>query len=283
MNHQATTLKQRLYKMGMVVALLAATGSFVAACGKDKPSAKAETAAAKPAATAAKGADARGARGTVVEVGVDANFPPMVFRGGDGNLTGFDIDLAREAFKRMEQEYDLHDIHWGTKDRQLNQDKSIDVVWSGFNISNERRQVYEFTEPYMANKQVVVVPANSPIQTLADLNGKTVATQIGSSLGPKLRAIGDVTVKAEYAEYAAELVAVSTGEVDAAAMGDVAVAYYMQNTPGKFRILSEDLGETFMAAAVRKEDRELLAKLNKAIEEMKADGTVQRIRAQWFR
>lgn len=277
-------MKNRLYKTGLAAVLVLASGSFLAAC-ENKPPSAAKADAAKT--TAAKTATKAVSQQEVVRVGVDANFPPMVFRAGDGNLTGFDIELATEAFKRLGLEYDFFDIHWGTKDRQLNEDKTIDVIWSGFNISPERRQVFDFTESYMDNKQVVVVLANSPIQTLADLGGRTVGVQEGSSLVTPLQAInspnGAVRVKAEYAEYAAELVALTQGKVDASAMGSVAVSYYMQNSPGKFRILAEDLGETSMAAAVRKDDKELLDKLSKVIAEMKADGTVQRIQRNWFR
>lgn len=275
-----TSLTRRLYKMGFAVVLLAVSGGFLAACNQKQPSAQAKVDAKAETTVVAK----RGAktRGEVIRIGVDSDYPPVAFRSG-GKLVGFDIDLANEAFKRLGFKRDFLDIHWDTKDRQLNQDKTIDVIWSGFNVSPERRQVYDFTESYMSDQQVVIVLEDSPIQTLADLSGKTVAVQEGSSLIPKLQAIGNVTVKDTYPEYATELVAVNTGEVDASAMGSVAAAYYLKNTPGKFRVLSEDLGETLFAVAVRKGDKELLDKLNKVIDEMKADGTVQRLQSQWFK
>ncbi|MDO5691442.1 MAG: transporter substrate-binding domain-containing protein [Pseudomonadota bacterium] len=221
-----------------------------------------------------------------VRVGVDANFPPMVYRDARGQLVGYDIDLSREAFKRMGAEVEYHDLHWGAKDDELLKFKNVDMFWSGVNISPARAEVYEFSAPYLANKQIVVVPVNSPIRTIADLGGKRVGVQRGSSLLPRLEAIqgpeGRIQSVETFEEYAGILVSMLEGKLDAGLMGSVALDYYQKNTPGKFRILDENLGETNMAVAFRKEDRNFVENFNKVLEAMKADGTTERIRARWF-
>lgn len=270
-------LKKSVYKIGAVSLILAATG-FLAACGKTQ-----NTADTTPKKTESVTQTAKPTSVDLVRVGVDSNFPPMVFRDSSGNWVGFDIELANEAFKRLGEEHDAVGVHWKSKEHELNEAKNIDVIWSGLNISPERRKVFDFSESYMSNRQVVVVLADSPIQTLADLSGKTVGTQEGSSLIPKLKALGDVTVKDIYPEYSAELVALAAGEIDATAMGEVAAQHYLTNTPGMYRLLAEDLGTTQMAVAVRKGDQEMLGKINKIIAEMKADGTVAKIKAKWVK
>ncbi|QTD45415.1 transporter substrate-binding domain-containing protein [Ottowia testudinis] len=217
---------------------------------------------------------------------MDGNFPPMVFRDGKGNLVGYDIDMSREAFKRMGVTPEYHDLHWGAKDNELLKTKTVDLFWSGMNISPERAAIYEFSVPYLSNRQIVVVPVDSPIRSIADLAGKRVGAQRGSSLLPRLEALqstgGRIAKLEDFEEYAGILVSMIEGKIDAGVMGSVALDAYQKNTPGKFRVLDENLGETNMAAAFRKEDRATVEKLNRALEAMKADGTAEKIRVQWF-
>lgn len=221
-----------------------------------------------------------------IVVGVDEEFPPIVFRDGDGKLIGHDIDLARETFKRMGITMEHRAVHWGSKDDELIQKKTIDMLWSGVNISEARKQVYAFSTPYLDNFQVVVVPTNSPIRSLADLSGKIVGVQQGTSTLPRLQAFqgksGPIGKIETFPEYAKILVAMMEGKIEAAVMGDVALPSYMQNSPGKFRVVDGNFGETSMAVALRKQDTELLEKINQALASLKADGTAQSIRARWF-
>ena len=100
-------------------------------------------------------------------VGFDQNFPPMGFVGDDGQYTGFDLELAAEAAKRLNKKLVLQPIDWAAKDMEL-ESGNIDCVWNGFTI-NGREDSYTWTEPYMDNEQVFVVRADSDISTLADL------------------------------------------------------------------------------------------------------------------
>src|SRR5690554_5954545 len=146
---------------------LTSAAVFLTACGPaDDTKATAETAApAKP--------------GKIV-VGLDDNFPPMGFRDEKNQLVGFDIDLAREATKRLGIEVEFKAIDWSAKEAEL-QGKRVDVLWNGLTITEERKKNINFTKPYMANHQIIVVAANSPIQAKADLSGKVVGAQEGSS------------------------------------------------------------------------------------------------------
>ncbi len=115
-----------------------------------------------------------------IVVGLDDHFPPMGFRDDKNNIVGFDVDMAKEAAKRLGMEVEFKPIDWNSKEAELN-GKRIDVLWNGLTITEKRRENILFTNAYMENKQIIVVPANSPLKTKADLAGKVVGVQDGSS------------------------------------------------------------------------------------------------------
>ena len=112
-------------------------------------------------------------------VGFDAEFPPYGFRDETGNYTGFDLDLASAVANKLGMKVAYQPIDWDAKDSELNAG-TIDCIWNGFTI-NGRENNYEWSDPYLDNKQVVVVKADSPIQANADLAGKKVEVQKESS------------------------------------------------------------------------------------------------------
>ena len=107
--------------------------------GCDQP--KQQTAAQQAASTATAQPSNR------IIIGHEDTFPPMEFRTPLGELVGYGIDLAQEAFKRMGVEFEYKLLDWSKKDDALLRDKTIDMIWSGLNITEERRQLYGFSEP----------------------------------------------------------------------------------------------------------------------------------------
>ncbi len=112
-------------------------------------------------------------------VGFDAEFPPYGYKDDSGNYVGFDLDLAKEVCERNNWTFKAQPIDWDAKDAELDSG-SIDCIWNGFTI-NGRENDYTWSEPYIDNKQVVVVKSDAGINSLADLKGKTVETQKDSS------------------------------------------------------------------------------------------------------
>ena len=89
-------------------------------------------------------------------LGLDANFPPMGFSDENGDIVGFDIDLAKEVAKKMNVELKLQSINWETKEIELSSGK-IDLIWNGLTMTPSREEEMTFTKPYLKNKQVVAV------------------------------------------------------------------------------------------------------------------------------
>jgi polar amino acid transport system substrate-binding protein len=253
-----------------LMAAVALTG-----CGKQEPAPKAAAPAAPVAAAPAK----------AIVVGLDDHFPPMGFRDEKNELVGFDIDLAKEAAKRLGVEVTFKPIDWAAKESELN-GKRIDVLWNGLTITEERKANILFTKPYLENRQIVVVTEKSPIKAKAELAGKVVGVQDGSSAVDAVQkdATTGKAIKElkKFADNVTALMDLSAGRLDAIVVDEVVGRYYTAKKPGEYRVLDENFGTEDYGVGTRKDDTELMAKLQKAMDDMKADGTSAKISTQWF-
>jgi polar amino acid transport system substrate-binding protein len=246
------------------------TAVVATGCGK-----KEESVAVAPAAVAAKG----------IVIGLDDNFPPMGFRNEKNELVGFDIDLAKEAGKRLGVEVTFKPIDWNAKEAELN-GKRIDVLWNGLTITEERKANILFTKPYLENRQIVVVTDKSPITSKAQLAGKVVGVQDGSSAVEAVQK-DEATAKSikelkKFGDNVTALMDLSAGRLDALVVDEIVGRYYTGKKPGEYHILEENFGTEDYGVGTRKDDTELSGRLNKALDDMKADGTAAKISTQWF-
>ena len=104
----------------------------------------------------------------------------MGFRDASNEIVGFDIDLAKEAAKRLGVEVEFRPVDWDGVILSLNKG-DIDLVWNGMTITESRQEKINFSKPYLDNRQIVIVQAGSGLKTKADLAGKVVGLQMGSS------------------------------------------------------------------------------------------------------
>lgn len=213
-------------------------------------------------------------------VGFDAEYPPYGFMGTDGNYTGFDLECAKEVCKRTGMNYIAQPIDWDSKDLELNSG-NIDCIWNGFTMTG-RENDYLFSIPYVDNSIVVCVSADSNIYTLADLDGKNVAVQAGSSGLIALnedenKDLVESFAKLEQTEnYNSCFMNLESGFIDAVVV-DLSVAKYQTLNSNKFRVLEEEIKKEQYAIGFRKGDTELKDKVENAIIEMYKDGTYMNI------
>ncbi|OZI74893.1 amino acid ABC transporter substrate-binding protein [Bordetella genomosp. 12] len=245
--------------------------ALLAACGQSDNAPQASA----PAAAQAK----------KVVVGLDDNFPPMGFRNEKNELVGFDIDMAREASRRMGVEVEFKPIDWSAKEAELN-GKRVDVLWNGLTITDERKKNIAFTAPYMANHQIILVAVDSPIKTRADLAGHVVGAQDGSSAIDAIKK-DDAVFKSlkelkMFGDNVTALMDLSAMRLDAVVVDEVVGRYLASKREGQYRVLDENFGTEDYGVGVRKDDTELLGKLDKTLGDMKQDGTSGRIATQWF-
>lgn len=225
-------------------------------------------------------------RGKLI-VGLDDTFPPMGFRDDSNNIVGFDIDLAKAVTEELGIELVLQPIEWDAKEQEL-KTKNIDVIWNGFSITEERLANLTMSIPYMENAISLVVAKDSGIVTMADMAGKKLAVQSGSSAEEALDSEANEDFKASVAEvngfasYITALMDLETGNSDAVLMDSV-VANYMINDGGKdFVVLDEELVAEEYAIGFRNGDQALCDKVNEALKSLKADGKVEEIANSWF-
>ncbi len=221
-----------------------------------------------------------------IVIGLDDSFPPMGFKDEKNNIVGFDIDMAKEAAKRLNMEVEFKAIDWSSKEAELNS-KRIDALWNGMNITEERKKNVLFSDPYMDSKQLIFVPVGSPIKGAADLAGKVVGAQ-QSSIGEdnvkkdaKLRAsLKDFKL---YPDCISAFMDMKAGRLDAVVTDEILGRYYMAKEPGKFIAIEQPVGEVgIYGVGFRKDDKELRDKVQKVLDEMKKDGTSAKISKQWF-
>ena len=117
-------------------------------------------------------------KGTFI-LGLDDSFPPMGFRDEDNNIVGFDIDVAKVVAEKLGVEFVAQPISWDAKELELNA-KNIDCIWNGMSITPEREASMAMTFPYLNNQMVFYVKADSGLDTVEKLAGKTIAVQNGS-------------------------------------------------------------------------------------------------------
>ncbi|MDR2504885.1 MAG: amino acid ABC transporter substrate-binding protein [Oscillospiraceae bacterium] len=219
-------------------------------------------------------------------LGFDASFPPMGYTQDDGSFAGFDLDVAAEVVKLLGVELELQPIDWSAKDLELNVSRSIDCIWNGFTITEERRETVNYSIPYLGNAQVLVIRADAGYETLADLAGKPLGLQAGSSAvdaladAPEFAAtLSDV---AEFGDYMVALLDLEQGGVDAVLMDTVVANYYITEKGANLSILGEALVPEQFGIGFRKEDIALTDAVNAALIELKANGTLGEISTKWF-
>lgn len=267
-----------------VLACLLAVVFVLAGCGSQNESANTTAAGSSASASQDTSWDKVKEKGQFV-LGLDENFPPMGFRDENNEITGYDVDLAKEVAKRLGVELKLQPINWDSKDQELNTG-NIDCIWNGFTILEERKANILFSDPYMNNQQVLVVMADSSYKTLADLKGKTVALQATSS------AANAVDSKADFKSSLKEVVELKdnttclmdleTKNVDAVAMDEIVARYIISVKGEKYRVLDEGLTSEAYGIGFRKNDVQLMTKVNDTLKEMAKDGTIEQISTKWF-
>ncbi|MCD8315872.1 MAG: amino acid ABC transporter substrate-binding protein, partial [Eggerthellaceae bacterium] len=218
-------------------------------------------------------------------VGLDNSYPPYGFIGDDGELTGFDIDLATEVAERNGWNLDLEAIDWDTKDALLNQG-TINAIWNGFTMEG-REDSYTFSEPYMLNEQVIVVKSDSGITSWDDLAGLTVMTQVDSAALDLLededgqKDLADTFGSLEQiSDYNNAFMQLDSGMVDAVAC-DLSIAeYQMAANPDEY-VMLDPLNSEHYAVGVQKGTTELADAISETLLEMYNDGTIAELCEKW--
>ena len=230
--------------------------------------------------TACGGTDAKNSGLPQILIGSDT-YPPYIYLNNDGTPAGIDVEISTEAFRRMGYAARFEVIDWEQK-TALVESGAIDCIWGCFSMQG-RETLYRWAGPYMVSRQVVAVNADSSIQSLSDLAGKTVMVQSTSKpegiflsgSDPRIPQTVEVfSIEDRSVQYAM----LACGYVDAIAAHETAILQYMKDNNAVFRILEEPLLVTGLGVAFAKNDsRGLDHQLNDTFAQMREDGTLERI------
>jgi polar amino acid transport system substrate-binding protein len=222
--------------------------------------------------------------GSAIVIGLDDEFPPMGFRDENNEIVGFDIDLAKAVGEKLGVEVEFQPIDWSAKEIELESGK-VDVLWNGLTISDERKENMDFTDPYLQNKQIIIVKNDSDIQEKADLEGKNIGVQEGSTAVEAVQK-DELAPSLNLFDYSTNVLAfqdLDIGRVDAVVADEVVARYYLENNGNDLRVVENgDFGDEVYGVAVKKGNSELLDELQTALDEIDKDGTAAEISNKWF-
>lgn len=226
-----------------------------------------------------------------VVVGLDDNFPPMGFKDENNEIVGFDIDLAKEATKRLGREVEFKAIDWSSKEAELKSGR-VDILWNGLDITDKRKENMLFSEPYMDNRQIIFVAKGNPlaIKDEASLAGKTIGTQSAGTTEEYIEATPEFKNSLKevktYADYISAFMDLENGRIEAVVADEIVGRYYLSKHPEQLEAVDVAVGPvSCFGIAFRKDsdkDTALRNDVQKVLDEMKADGTLAKISEKWF-
>ena len=270
------TRRSFLAAAGLSVAALALT-----ACGGSSSTAS-SAAASSVASSAAASSEAASAAAdfTTVEAGkltmaTNATFPPYEMTTDNGTIEGIDVETAQAIADKLGLELQVDDMDFDAALLSVQQGKA-DIAMAGITVTDERKAVMAFSDSYATGIQSIIVPEGSDIATADDLAGKKIGTQRGTT--------GYLYCSDDFGEDAVvaydngltAVQALNNGQVDAVVIDNEPAKAYVESNPG-LKILDTSYAEEDYAIGMNKDNTALLDAVNAALEELKADGTLDAI------
>ena len=211
-------------------------------------------------------------------IGVDSTYPPFEYI-EEGEMIGFDVDLANEIAKKLGKEIRLESIKWDT-DFKLLREGSIDLIISAVPYNPEKDVIVDFSKPYFSMKYMLISLSGSEISTKADLDGKNVGALKSGIENLDLEYLSNFKVK-EYEEILDLIDVLKTQEISAILLSlPVALNLIKDNT--EVYNLIETTDSTLEFVVVYREGSQLKVMIDAVLDEMKSDGTYDTIYNKWF-
>lgn len=269
-------MKKFTKMMALALAVVLCLGALAGCTGGKDP--------VDPTAPASNGGDAATVK--TVETGklhmsTNAAFPPYEMTTDDGGFEGIDVEVAAAIAKKLGLELVVDDMGFDAALTAVQTGKS-DIAMAGITVTDERKEVMDFSDSYATGIQVVIVKEGSPIETVDDLaNAQMIGCQkattgyIYCSDTPENGGYGEDHVTA-YETGALAVMALVNGQIDAVVIDNEPAKSYVAANEG-LKILDAEFAVEDYAIAVGKGNTQLLDAVNKAMAELKADGTFQSI------
>ncbi|WP_377891472.1 transporter substrate-binding domain-containing protein [Alkalihalobacillus sp. R86527] len=214
-------------------------------------------------------------------IGTEATYPPFSYRDDSNEITGYDVEVAREVAQRIGMKAEFKAIEWKGLLSSLETER-IDMVANQVTITDDRKEKFAFTDPYtISGGQVIVHKDNADIKSIDDLEGKTVGTTQGSNYQKAAKDAGAETKIYKGANQALTDLSNQRG-IDAAMNDRLFILTELPKTEFNVKGVGEPFNKTEMAFALPKGKEDLVKKINDAMNEMKEDGTLEELSAKYF-
>lgn len=217
-----------------------------------------------------------------ITVGLDDSYPPMEYRDEQNKLVGFDIDLGNAIGKKLGVTIDWLPTAWDGILPSL-ESKKFDMILSALSITDERKKEIGFSEPYIQGGPIIITKkGNTSIKSSDDLNGKVVGVQLGSTGEDAAKAITGIKELKKYDKITEALQDLTAGRVEAVVADDQVGRYYVGLAADQYNVAAKMHDEPF-GIGFRQDDTALNTAVQKAIDDLKADGTLSKISMKWFK
>ena len=221
----------------------------------------------------------------VYVVGTDAAYPPFQVLEADGKITGHDIDVMNAVAEAGGFKIEWRNTGWDPLFDGLDKG-TVDIGISSITITDKRKEKYDFSDSYFVANQLILVPEDSPVTKLADLEGKNIGVQAATT-GEEVvkKAFGDTYAGLKgYDDMPSSVDDFFNGRVDAVVGDNGVIAFYAKKNPGKkFKLVDDQSFEKeYYGIMVKKGNTELLNKINDGLKKIKENGKLQEIYNQYF-
>ena len=219
-----------------------------------------------------------GSKTDVLVMGTNAGFKPFEYI-DNNEIVGFDVDLAREIAKSMGKELKIEDMSFDGLLPALDSGQ-IDMVAAGMTVTPERAKNALFSEPYYSASQRIIVKKGSPIRNKHQLSGRKIGVQLGTTGDTLASKISGASVT-QFQTAPSVLQELSAGKIEAVILDDAPAKRYGAGF-SNLEILPGALSDESYAIAIKKDNKDLLEKVNKEIAKMKQDGRYDKIIRKYF-
>jgi L-cystine transport system substrate-binding protein len=217
----------------------------------------------------------------VLRIGTEGTYPPFTFHDGSGALVGFDVEIGREVAKRLGVKPEFMEGKWDGLIAGLDAGR-YDVVINQVGITDARKAKYDFSQPYIASKAVLIVRAdNDEIKDFKDLKGKRSAQSLTSNFGKTAEAAGAELVGTDGFDQSIQLVV--NRRADATINDSLSFLDFKKHKPdAPVKIAASQADADFSGIIMRKGQPDLVAAIDKALADIRSDGTYERLSQTYF-
>ena len=217
----------------------------------------------------------------VFKIGTEGTYAPFTYHDESGKLVGFDVEIGEAIAAKLGVKAEFVEGKWDGLIAGLDA-KRYDTVINQVGITETRKQKYDFSEPYIASKAVLIArDGDDSIKSFADLKGKKAAQSLTSNFGKLATEAGAELVGTDGFDQSIQLVL--TKRADATINDSLSFLDFKKHKPdAPVKIVAEQENADYSGVIIRKNEPELLAEINKALADIKADGTYKKIADKYF-